>query len=272
MRMDWLWIIPYSSHHSKSIQIVDIRDSELANIRNYTPRKGHWQARTVPVPRLYRQAGYITNGMKRTFHAAPQCRRFLNARDGFSSMRKEDGVSGHKVRADRRDSIQVIKELAKASSSISSCFMFDRIGNSGRNPVCRWAVCKEPHQVWSTQEGEQRFDNHTDKLMNYIRFWQADGESEKDSIRTKMSLGQLVEDTSIKAERPYGYILNKSGRLDKKKNEKKTLLLSRMKRLLSAKSWYLCDTVTAFIKSRTRWPRKAYDEGGKKLNPRAYTI
>ena len=30
-------------------------------------------------------------------------------------------------------------------------------------------------EVWSTQEGEQRFEAHVDKLMNYIRFWQASG-------------------------------------------------------------------------------------------------
>ena len=28
-------------------------------------------------------------------------------------------------------------------------------------------------EVWSAREGEQRFDNHVDKLLNYIRFWQA---------------------------------------------------------------------------------------------------
>ena len=36
--------------------------------------------------------------------------------------------------------------------------------------------------MWSVNEGEQRFDSHTDRLMNYIRFWQADGESQKISI------------------------------------------------------------------------------------------
>ena len=30
--------------------------------------------------------------------------------------------------------------------------------------------------------------------QNFLRFWQADGESEKTSIRTKTALGQLVED------------------------------------------------------------------------------
>ena len=75
-------------------------------------------------------------------------------------------------------------------------------------------------RVWSTQEGEQRFDNHTDKLTNYIRFWQADGESEKTSIRTKTALGQLVEDGGFKGGfAPYGYDLVKSGRFNKRKHE-----------------------------------------------------
>ena len=58
--------------------------------------------------------------------------------------------------------------------------MFDRIGRiADETPfVVEWFV-RNGIRVWSTQEGEQRFDNHTDKLLNYIRFWQADGESEK---------------------------------------------------------------------------------------------
>ena len=34
-------------------------------------------------------------------------------------------------------------------------------------------------------EGQQRFDTHVDKLMNYIRYWQASGESLKTSVRTR---------------------------------------------------------------------------------------
>ena len=74
--------------------------------------------------------------------------------------------------------------------------------------------------IWSTQEGEQRFDNHTDKLLNYIRFWQADGESEKTSVRTRTSLRQLVEEGHFKGgSAPYGYDLLKSGRINKRKHE-----------------------------------------------------
>ena len=63
-------------------------------------------------------------------------------------------------------------------------FMFDRIGRiADETPfVVEWFV-KNGIRVWSAKEGEQRFESHTDKLTNYIRFWQADGESEKTSIR-----------------------------------------------------------------------------------------
>ena len=135
---------------------------------------------------------------------------------------QEDGVSGHKVRAENRDKIQIIKDLArKKKFDILLVFMFDRIGRiADETPfVVEWFV-KNGIEVWSTQEGEQRFDNHIDKLLNYIRFWQADGESEKTSVRTKTSLGQLVEAGHFKGGvAAFGYDLVKSGRFNKRKHE-----------------------------------------------------
>ena len=126
---------------------------------------------------------------------------------------QEEGVSGHKARAENRDKLQIIKNLARQKKfDILLVFMFDRIGRiADETPfVVEWLV-KQGIEVWSTQEGQQRFDSHTDKLTNYIRFWQADGESnyirfwqadgesEKTSIRTKTALGQLVEAGGFKA-------------------------------------------------------------------------
>lgn len=151
------------------------------------------------------------------------CHRFAE-QQGWTIIHEEqeDGVSGHKVRAENRDKLQIIKEHAKQGKfDILLVFMFDRIGRiADETPfVVEWFV-KNGIRVWSTQEGEQRFDNHTDKLTNYIRFWQADGESEKTSIRTKTALGQLVEDGGFKGGlAPYGYDLVKSGRLNKRKHE-----------------------------------------------------
>lgn len=76
---------------------------------------------------------------------------------------------------------------------------------------------KKGVRVWSVQEGEQRFESHTDRLTNYIRFWQADGESQKTSMRTKTALGQMVEEGRFRGgNAPYGYRLEKSGILNKR--------------------------------------------------------
>ena len=135
---------------------------------------------------------------------------------------QEEGVSGHKVRAAARDKLQIIKDYARNGKfDILLVFMFDRIGRiADETPfVVEWFV-RNGIRVWSTQEGEQRFDNHTDKLLNYIRFWQADGESEKTSVRTRTSMRQLVEEGHFKGgNAPYGYDLVRSGRINKRKHE-----------------------------------------------------
>ena len=68
---------------------------------------------------------------------------------------QEEGVSGHKVRAENRDKLQIIKELAKQKKfDILLVFMFDRIGRiADETPfVVEWFV-KNGIEVWSTQEG-----------------------------------------------------------------------------------------------------------------------
>jgi len=59
-----------------------------------------------------------------------------------------------------------------------------------------------------------------DKLMNYIRYWQASGESIKTSIRTKTRLAQIVQEGRFRGGTvPYGYRLEKQGRINKKGHE-----------------------------------------------------
>ena len=121
--------------------------------------------------------------MKQTFPcSARRVAKFAEAKGWvIVHEEQEEGVSGHKVRAEARDKLQIIKEYArKGKFDILLVFMFDRIGRiADETPfVVEWFV-RNGIRVWSTQEGEQRFDNHTDKLLNYIRFRQADGESEK---------------------------------------------------------------------------------------------
>ena len=149
---------------------------------------------TCALPILYRvstdkQVDFNSNHEADLPMQRKACHKFAEAKGWvIVHEEQEEGVSGHKVRAEARDKLQIIKEYArKGKFDILLVFMFDRIGRiADETPfVVEWFV-RNGIRVWSTQEGEQRFDNHTDKLLNYIRFWQADGESEKTSDPYKL--------------------------------------------------------------------------------------
>jgi hypothetical protein len=74
--------------------------------------------------------------------------------------------------------------------------------------------------VWSVTEGQQTFDDHIDKLMNYIRYWQANGESYKTSLRVTEAHRQMVEAGRFRGGAiPYGYQTKPSGKFSKKGKE-----------------------------------------------------
>jgi len=206
-----------------------INDNDLVNIKNYIPNEADIGRRVLCLYRVSTDK-QVTYNEKEEADIPMQRqtgRRFLE-NQGWVLVHeeREDGISGHKVRAEKRDSIQNIKELAlEKKFDILLVFLFDRIGRiSDETPFVVEFLIKNGIRVWSVNEGEQRLDNHYDKLTNYMRYWIADGESEKTSIRTKAGLGLLVESGHYKGGTPpYGYELVKSGRLDKKGNEKKNL-------------------------------------------------
>ena len=118
------------------------------------------------------------------------CREFVERQQDWEITEEfyEKGVSGYKVKTENRDAIMQIKQAALAGKfDVLLVFMFDRLGRrDDETPfVVQWFV-SHGIQVWSVKEGEQRFDTHVDKLLNYIRFWQASGESEKTSIRVRV--------------------------------------------------------------------------------------
>jgi site-specific DNA recombinase len=150
------------------------------------------------------------------------CREFATAQGWLVCKEfEEKGVSGFKVSANKRDAIQDLKAAAlNGEFDVLLVFMFDRIGRiDDETPfVVEWFV-KHGIEVWSVKEGEQRFENHVDKLTNYIRFWQASGESEKTSMRIRTRIRQLtLEGCYTGGHVPYGYQLIKSERLNKRGN------------------------------------------------------
>ncbi len=156
---------------------------------------------------------------------------------------QENGVSGYKVSAADRDKIQIIREHAEMGKfDILLVFMFDRIGRRAEETpfVVEWFV-KKGIKVWSVNEGEQRFESHTDRLTNYIRFWQADGESQKTSIRTKTALGQMVQEGRFRGGvAPYGYRLEKSGIVNKRKHEVNKLVIDEEEAEVVRMMYSLC--------------------------------
>ena len=149
------------------------------------------------------------------------CHEFASRQSDWTILKEfsEKGASGYKVSAQDRDAIQELKEAAlKDGFDILLVFMFDRIGRIDDEApfVVEW-FAKHGIEVWSTQEGQQCFENHVDKLMNYLRFWQASGESEKISIRIKSKMQQMIMDGlytggAIK----FGYRLVDSGLVNRK--------------------------------------------------------
>lgn len=149
------------------------------------------------------------------------CHEFAGRQTDWVIQREfsEKGISGYKVSAQDRDAIQDLKEGAlKDEFDILLVFMFDRIGRiDDETPfVVEW-FAKHGIEVWSAREGQQRFDNHVDKLMNYLRFWQASGESEKTSIRISSKMQQMQsEGLYTGGPVKFGYCLVDSGLVNRK--------------------------------------------------------
>ena len=137
------------------------------------------------------------------------CRDFAESQ-GWEIVKEfsEKGVSGFKKSAKERDELQKIQQAAmEGKFDILLVFMFDRLGRrDDETPfIVEWFT-KQGIEVWSVNEGQQRFDTHVDKLMNYIRYWQASGESLKTSVRTRTRLEQLTgEGHYTGGTVPYGY-------------------------------------------------------------------
>lgn len=152
------------------------------------------------------------------------CREFAMRQTGWNIVKEfsEKGVSGFKKSAKDRDAIQEIQKMAlQGEFDILLVFMFDRLGRKDDETpfVVEWFV-KNGIEVWSATEGQQRFDNHVDKLLNYIRYWQASGESIKTSVRVKTRISQLTEEGHYTGGIvPYGYHLENRGRTNKRNKE-----------------------------------------------------
>ncbi len=159
------------------------------------------------------------------------CRSFIERMPDWilSKEFEEKGVSGFKVSAENRDAIQHLKDAAlNKEFDVLLVFMFDRLGRiESETPfVLEWFI-NHGIEVWSVNEGQQKLEQHVDKLMNYIRFWQAAGESQKTSVRVKTRMRQMTsEGVFTGGVLAFGYQFVHNGRLNKKGQEMRDLAIN----------------------------------------------
>lgn len=138
------------------------------------------------------------------------CHSFVNNRTDWKITNElsEKGVSGWAKKADERDALNTIKRGAiKREFDILLVFMFDRLGRrEDETPLVVSFLSENNVEVWSVEEGKRSVETHTDKLLNYISFWQSDGESQKTSARVRESKKQLSEQGYFQGGvTPFGY-------------------------------------------------------------------
>ena len=156
------------------------------------------------------------------------CREFAERQNGWVIKKEfmEKGVSGFKVSAENRDAIQELKAAAERKEfDVLLIFMFDRLGRKqDETPfIVEW-FNEMGVEVWSTKEGQQRFESEADYLINYMLYWQAGNESKKTSTRVSTRMRQLTEQGIYTGgTTPFGYKLVKSGQVNKKGKELMTL-------------------------------------------------
>ncbi len=159
-----------------------------------------------------------------------ECRKFAEEQ-GWTIIKElcEKGVSGFKVAAEDRDAIQELRNDAMNKRfDILLVFMFDRLGRrDDETPfVVEW-FAQQGIRIFSVKEGEQKFESHTDSLINYIRYWQSEGESRKTSVRIKTRLDQMrAEGLYTGGPVRFGYQAIEMGRLNKKNKPVKDLVIN----------------------------------------------
>ena len=171
------------------------------------------------------------------------CREFIDRQKDWTLVDEvlEKGVSGYKTKTADRDALTEIKAKAMAKKfDILLVFMFDRLGRrEDETPfVVQWFV-ENGIEVWSVKEGQQRFDTHVDKLLNYIRFWQASGESEKTSLRIRTKHLQMIQEGLYRGGLvPFGYRLEHLGRTNKKNQPVRDLVIDETESAIVKEIYY----------------------------------
>lgn len=200
------------------------------------------------------------------------CENFIKEHSNWKLTKEyvELGVSGYKLTESKRDALQDIKkDVLNKKIDILLVFMFDRIGRREEETpfVVEWLI-NEGIEVWSVKEGQRKIENRADKLINYLTYWQAGGESEKTSIRVREVQVQMAEKGILtyggKRNAPFGYDFIKSGTYTKKGVERQKLIINNteeeiVKEIFSlyVKKGYGIGRIAKYLNDKKIKPRRS---------------
>lgn len=133
----------------------------------------------------------------------------------FDKEYLEKGVSAYHNGVDDREVLQEIMQDAKRGEfEILLAYMSDRIGRQEEYSFYVAELNRMGIEVWTIKDGQLKTEEHIDKLLNYIRFWQNEGESKKTGMRVHDTMVEMVKDGKfVGGKAPYGYKLVLSGEI-----------------------------------------------------------
>ncbi len=163
-----------------------------------------------------------------------ECKKFIEKFQDWSLEYEyvEKAISGFKMHIKDRDVLmEIMQDAQNKEFDILVVYMSDRIGRKEDEiPAYVAGLNNLGIEIWSVNEGSLKTEEHIDKLMNYIRFWQAEGESRKTGMRVKAAQKEMVKSGKfVGGNAPFGYQLVLSGEISNHGRALKRLVIKEDK-------------------------------------------
>lgn len=125
----------------------------------------------------------------------------------------EKAISAYRNNVEERAVLQeILADARNHEFDVLLTYMSDRIGRQEEYSFYVATLNQLGIEVWTIKDGQLKTEEHIDKLLNYIRFWQNEGESKKTGMRVRDTQKELVKAGKfVGGKAPYGYRLVPSG-------------------------------------------------------------
>ena len=133
----------------------------------------------------------------------------------FDKEYLEKAVSAYKNSVeDREVLVEILEDAKRKEFDVLLTYMSDRIGRKEEYSAYVATLNTLGIEVWTIKDGQLKTEEHVDKLLNFIRFWQNEGESKKTSARVSDAQKEMVRQGKfVGGKAPYGYRLVPSGEI-----------------------------------------------------------